>query len=173
MKIKNIACSFLLLFLFTPYTQAQLEDNINIALIADRSSDLDKSPLVSLLEVELSQKDGIRLLERVAIDKILEEQQLSAAGLLDRNNAIKIGKLLRADAFVILSLENQTQESGDLIRVRLAETAHGLRLADFFEQPDGANPQQAATDVIKKIQTVTSKINQYSEGTVGLIETGD
>jgi hypothetical protein len=145
---------------------------INIAIIADKASGVDKSALVSLLEVELSQKESIQLLERAAIDKILDEQQLSAAGLLDRNNAIKIGKLLRADAFIILSMENpapeqnrvnQTQDANDLIRVRVSETAHGLRLADFFEQSDKTNPQEAIERIIKKIETVINKISQPDE----------
>ncbi|MEJ2647286.1 MAG: CsgG/HfaB family protein, partial [Sedimentisphaerales bacterium] len=104
---------------------------VRLALIADKTSELNKSLLISLLEVELSQKEGIQLLERAAIDEILSEQKLSAAGLLDRDTAIKLGKLLRADAFLILSLENRAQDANDLIRVRFAETAHGLRLLDY------------------------------------------
>lgn len=68
---------FVLSICWIPCAFAQKE--INIALITDKTSGLGKSPLVSLLEVELSQKDGIRLLERAAIDKILEEQQLIVA----------------------------------------------------------------------------------------------
>ena len=83
---------------------------LNIAVVADKTAGLDKSPLVSLLEVQLSNNKNIKLVERAQIDKILQEQQLSAAGLWDRNNAIKVGQLLRADAFIILSLENQTEK---------------------------------------------------------------
>jgi hypothetical protein len=152
---------------------AGADKKTNIALIADKASGLDKSALVSLLEVELSQKEGIQLLERAAIDKILEEQQMSASGLLDRNTTIKIGKLLRANAFIIISKENQItntpptntqiQDTNDLIRVRVSETAHGLRLADFFEQSDKTNPQQAIERIIKKIETVINKISQPDE----------
>jgi hypothetical protein len=164
--------SFLLCFLIATSVSAQEKQIVNIAMITDKLSGLDKSPLVSLLEVELSQKEGIKLLERAAIDKILEEQQLSAAGLLDRNAAIKIGKLLRAEAFIILSLEkpvqdvskvNQTEGAGDLIRVRVAETAHGLRLLDYFEQSNSTNPKEAVEGIIKKIEAILKKINQPDE----------
>ncbi len=153
----------IILLLSANLTFAESGNTINIAIIADRSSGLDKSALVSLLEVELSQKEGIKLLERAAIDKILEEQKLSAAGLMDRAAAIKIGKLLRADAFIILSLESQTQDANDLIRVRVSETAHGLRLLDYFEQSDKTNPKESVEKIVKKIETVINKINQPDE----------
>ena len=142
---------------------ANSQNSINIALIADKSSGLDKLPLFSMLEAELSQTEGVKLLERDSIDKILEEQKLSASGLLDRNTTIKIGKLLRADAFIILSLENKSQESGDLIRVRVSETSHGLRLLDSFEQSNSKNPQEAVERIIQKIESVLNKINQPDE----------
>ncbi|MHC4168419.1 MAG: CsgG/HfaB family protein, partial [Planctomycetota bacterium] len=80
---------------------AQSGDVVTVALIADKAYDLHKSPLISLIEAELSQRDGVILLERAQIDKILREQELSAAGLLDRSSAIKVGRLLRADAFLL------------------------------------------------------------------------
>ena len=58
-----------------PYSYAGPGTEIKLALIADKA--LDKSPLVSLLEVELSQKDDIQLLERAQIRQVLEEQELT------------------------------------------------------------------------------------------------
>jgi len=46
------------------------------ALIADRALDLHESPLVALLEARLSEDEQIILVERMEIDRILEEQQL-------------------------------------------------------------------------------------------------
>ncbi len=164
MRITYFLLAIAILSLTTPIL-ADSGKPINLALIADQTSGLDKSPLISLLEIELSQRDDIRLLERAAIDKILEEQKLSAAGLLDRNNTIKIGKLLRADAFIILSTEKSTpdsnnaspnQASSDLIRVRVSETAHGLRLLDCFAQSDS----NSVGTIVQKLESVLNKINQ-------------
>ena len=141
---------------------ANTEKSAKIALITEKTSNFDKSPMISMLEVELSQKEGLKLLERAAIDKILEEQKLSAAGLLDRNKTIEIGKLLRADAFIILSLEKQSKESGDLIRVRISETAHGLRLADFFEQLETSNPIESVKKIKQKIESVLNNVRQLN-----------
>ncbi len=160
------------------YSYAQQEKTLNIALIADKAGGLDKSPLISLLEVRLSQKANIKLLERAQIDKILQEQQLTAAGLLDRNNTIKLGQILRADAFVIISSENTIQQTsgntptastaatgepnkptGSLIRVRLTETAHGLRLSDRFEQLDNSKLDEIAEAISKNIDVVIGKLS--------------
>ncbi|MBN2588348.1 MAG: hypothetical protein JXA96_00680 [Sedimentisphaerales bacterium] len=102
MHVKNILLISVLILLTANFSFANSSKTIRIAIITDESPSLDKSAMVSLLQVELSQKDGIKLLERAEIDKILEEQQLSASGLQDRNSIMKIGQLLRADAFIIL-----------------------------------------------------------------------
>jgi hypothetical protein len=137
----------------------QSNKTLNIAVIADKTAGLDKSPLVSLLEVQLSNNKNIKLLERAQIDKIMQEQQLSASGLLERTNAIKIGQLLRADAFVIITPENQTGQAGDLIRVRVAQAAHGLRLLDYFEQIDASKPDDTAQKISKRIDSVITKLS--------------
>ena len=74
-----------------------------IAVISDEASNLQGSPLISLLEVELSQTEGIELLERGEIEAILKEQELILSGMLDRKNILKIGRLLRTDAFLLLN----------------------------------------------------------------------
>ena len=46
------------------------------AIIADKALDLHASPLVALLEARLSEDEKVSLVERMAIDRILQEQQL-------------------------------------------------------------------------------------------------
>jgi len=170
------------LLLNAPYTLAQSNATINIAVVVDKTSGLDKSPLISLLEVQLSQKQGIELLERSAIDEILREQQLSLAGLLDRDAIVEAGQLLRADAFILLSQESPGAETrptrqqpvdefdedlsqpdnstkGKLIRVRVVETAHGLRLLDRFEELDAEKLEEVTERIIKEIIAVAGKLN--------------
>jgi hypothetical protein len=188
MHIRYYFCFVLVtLFVFSS-AFAQSKSTVSIAIIADKAGG-GQSPLISLLEVQLSRNDYIRLLERAQIDKILQEQQLSAAGLLDRNNTIKIGQLLRADALVIITLENEikaittgsvpntapvsteaggldesdgsatkNQPTGDLIRVRVAEAAHGLRLLDRFEQLDSLKLNEIAERINNNIKKVVDKL---------------
>ena len=167
-KIQNmrhrISCSYLTVMLIALLgVSAPVLSNTpaSVALIADKAFDLDKSPLVSLLEVELSQKDGIELLERAKIDKLLQEQQLSVAGLLQRHNAVKVGRLLRVDAFLLLSTEadkDQKQNSDKLLRVRLVETAHGLRLLDSFEELGSAKLEDTVKKITEKVIAAAPKM---------------
>lgn len=167
-KIQNmrhrISCSYLTVMLIALLgVSAPVLSNTpaRVALIADKASDLYKSPLVSLLEVELSRKDNIQLLERAEIDKILQEQQLSVAGLLQRQKVVKAGRLLRVDAFLLLSTEadkDQKQNRDKLLRVRLVETIHGLRLLDSFEEHGSAKLEDIVKRIIEKVIAAVPKI---------------
>jgi hypothetical protein len=168
MRNKTIYISMFGFLLFTSLLYAQTDNiTVSIALIADKAGSLDKSPLMSLLEARLSQNGNIKLLERAQIDKILQEQQLSAAGLLDRTNSIKIGQLLRVDAFVIITTETPVQSTtptanastGTLIRVRVVQTSHGLRLLDCFEQLEESKLlNDIAQTITKRVTAVTKKL---------------
>ena len=167
-KIQNmqhrISCSYLTVMLIALLgVSAPVLSNTpaRVALIADKAFDLYKSPLVSLVEVKLSQKEGIELLERAEIDKLLQEQQLSVAGLLQRHNAVKVGGFLRVDAFLLLSTEadkDQKQNSDKLLRVRLVETAHGLRLLDSFEEHGSAKLEDTVKRITEKVIAAAPKI---------------
>jgi len=132
-----------------------------IAVISDEASNLQGSPLISLLEVKLSQTEGIELLERGEIEAILKEQELTLSGMLDRKNILKIGQLLRTDAFVLLSIKDSTQEKQNqkrLLRVRVTETAHGLRLLDTFEELESAKLKEIVERITKKVTAIVPKI---------------
>jgi hypothetical protein len=51
--------------------------------------------------IELNGAEGLEMIERQEIDKALSELQLSAAGLVRAGDAVKAGKLLRADWFLL------------------------------------------------------------------------
>jgi hypothetical protein len=50
---------------------------------------------------ELKSAHGLEMVERQELDKALSEMQLSLSGLVRANDAIRVGKLLRADWFVL------------------------------------------------------------------------
>lgn len=138
---------------------AGAEKKARIAIVTDKASDAGKLPLVSLLEVRLSESASIELLEREHIDSILDEHKLSLTGLVQRDDIIRAGKLLRADAFLLLSLEKSTKAKdggGDLLRIRIVETSYGIRLVDTFEQVD-------AEDVPQAVERIASKTNNASQ----------
>ena len=129
-----------------------------VALIAGPGLD----PMSSLLEVRLSEGDRLRLVERRELDRVLQEHRLTAAGLVDRQAVAATGRLLRADAMVLISLEDGAQPlrqtQGRLVRVRVAETAHGLRLWEGYEALEATQAEAAAARIAQKVQDAMEKI---------------
>ena len=118
-------------------------------------TDAQLAPLADLLTAQLSQ-EGVQLVERKQLDAVLQEQELSAAGLTDRANMVKVGKLVRADAFVLLSLEATGRMP--VVRLRVAETAHGIRLLDTFSAWAPAKAQEAAGAMAAGLKGVVDKL---------------
>ena len=57
--------------------------------------------LGDLVTAELSGAPGLELVERQSLDKVLAELQLSLSGLVRAKDAVTVGKLLRADWFLL------------------------------------------------------------------------
>jgi hypothetical protein len=137
-----------------------------VAVLVDSEAKLDTAGLVSILETKLSQEGQARLLERGHVNRLLAEQQLSAAGLVERDSIVKAGKLLRAEAFVLLSIEDgpgQTEQAkGKLVRVRVAETAHGLRLWEGYEALEASQVEAAAERIAERVRAAIRKTSQVS-----------
>jgi len=133
-------------------------------------------PLSLLVQARLSEK-GLVLVERGELDRILQEQELSAAGLASPDALVKVGALLRADGFLLLSLEEAGPplpvqptipgvqgaaeppgEGGKLVRLRLTETAHGIRLLDWFVAWDPKKAEEAAAEAVAKVSEVAPKL---------------
>ena len=86
-----------------------------------------KYPTASYSATIGSLVDGARfsLVERAELDAVLVEQQISAAGLADPNQAIRVGKLLNAHTILIASL-TEWQQSGLEIDARAVSTETGI-----------------------------------------------
>jgi hypothetical protein len=142
---------------------------VRCALVVDKSEELRSSALVSLLEARLSQDSHVQLVERSRIDAILREQQISLAASAEPNTVMKVGKLLRAEAFILLSLESSPgrnpgtsppESTGQLLRVRVVETAHGFRLWDRYEELGKSNVEATVDRITERVRTVVQKIGQ-------------
>ena len=59
-----------------------------------------RAPLADLLTADLSRDAGLRLVERQAVARVVDELKLAAAG--DPAAGVKLGQLLAADAIVML-----------------------------------------------------------------------
>jgi hypothetical protein len=95
-----------------------------VAVLPD-SSDAARN-LATLLELDLAETPGIRLVERQQLDKVIQEQQLSAALSPEAPaKRVALGKLAGADALVFVTLNQTPKPHFDLV---VSETRNGLRL---------------------------------------------
>jgi hypothetical protein len=85
--------------------------------------------LADLLTAELSQQRNLELVERDAIDRVLNELSLSAVQAGDGEQGAKLGDLLAADALLFVEPEPQSQPPQ--VRLKLVETRTGIRLGDW------------------------------------------
>ncbi len=130
-------------------------DGMRVAVVA---VDKEAEVLAALVEAQLS-ADGVKLVEREELDRVLQEQELSAGGFTDRAWLVKLGGLLRADAFLLLSVQKPPKEMispgerpPDALRVRVAETVSGVRFLDRnvpLEKGDYESPAQQAADLAR------------------------
>jgi len=77
--------------------------------------------IANMLAAELNKMDDLKILERSAIDKVLEEQKMQVSGVIDESTAVELGKLVGADAVLLgdvtdyLTWVNVTGLSGSTI----------------------------------------------------------
>ncbi len=144
---------FVLVLLVVPAASA--DQRPTFALV---ETDKELAPLADLLTAQLSQK-GVQLVERKQLDAVLQEQALSAAGLTDRATLVKIGALVRADAFVLLSLERgETANAPEQLRVRVPETHHGVRLMDVLQPWDKRKGEETAGELAVRVKALAQKL---------------
>jgi len=113
-----------------------------VALIPAQGQYAPAKELVDFVEVALSGQEGIALIERAQIKKVLAEQELNASGLVDPANAVKVGKLLGADILLFIESRAPVDEKGKpdqkqearICRVRAVEARTGIILCSALEQ---------------------------------------
>ena len=98
--------------------------------------------LADLLTAELSRAQGLELVDRQSFDKVLRELELNLSGLVRAKDAVRVGKLLRAEWFLLGS----TASSGasNAVIARIVDTQTGV-MRDVGVFPFGdASPALAA-----------------------------
>ena len=110
------------------------EEPVRVALISGEGDRAPKAGMTELLTAELSKLDGVAVLEREEVRRILTEQKLSAAGLTDRAASVRLGAVMRADALLVL--ERLGPRTGlNSTASRPSRPALALRRATGFSTP--------------------------------------
>lgn len=123
----------------------------NSALIHHEDYEPLSKGITDMLITELSESPAIQVVERNRLQKVLEEQDLTTAGRVDKETAVRIGKILGArhlllGGFVIDPRQNMRLD----LRAVNVETSQ----VEYVETVSGK-----AGDVLALIATLGSKVN--------------
>lgn len=88
--------------------------------------------LLDLIVVQLSQQQGLVLLERQQIDAVLQEQERNQelAKIEAPETFVTAGRILGADALVLISASPPNEQGLQPIEVRIVETRRGVRFGE-------------------------------------------
>ena len=108
------------------------------------ADDSQNRQLVDLVTAELSGAPGLELVERQSLDKVLAELHMSLSGLFRAKDAVAVGKLLRADWFL---LGTRTLVAGsNSIVVRVVDARTGI-MRDAGVFASGQTPTGLASKI--------------------------
>ncbi|MBI3853812.1 MAG: hypothetical protein HY298_26605 [Verrucomicrobia bacterium] len=93
---------------------------------------------------ELTGAKGLELVERQSLDRALQEMNLSLSGLIRARDAVRVGKLVRADWFLLGSSFNFNGTNSIVVRAVDARTGI-LREGGVFAS--GQSPMRLASDL--------------------------
>jgi TolB-like protein len=95
------------------------------------------SALTEKMVTQLVNLRRFKVIERAALDKVLEEQQLQLSGVVEEATAIKVGRVAGADAIVLTNvLETST---GGKVNARVIDTETGETIVARSEQVSGSD----------------------------------
>lgn len=136
---------------YDPARVTQVGSRLALAVIPFVGKGEAKDLADAITEEVISQLVALRrfkVIERTALDKVLEEQSLAVSGLVDEKTATNLGKLAGADAIVLGSLSlgrDRTRVSARVIDTETGETI--LAKAEVTDGKELENAEVAAQKV--------------------------
>ncbi len=117
-----------------------------------------------LFQLALTEVSGVRLVERQVLEKILSEQNLTEAGLVDDSTAVAIGKLAGANVLLTGSfLELDSQLS---IQVRTMNAATGTIIGTARVADEASHFGELIEQLTKQVTAgMTAEISAASDAT--------
>ncbi len=150
MKIKII---LLMLILFVSTIFADTNNYVKIAVLdftmRTQIDKIDKQFLADRLQIELVNIEGIKVVERFQLKKIIDEQKLQLSGLTEKE-AVKIGGLSGADKIVVGSISQV--DNSYIVIIKLIDTSTAE--INFIDQISG----ESTIELSESIRGVAKKI---------------
>src|SRR6266516_2940165 len=114
----------------------------------------------------LSKDTDLELLDRAEVGRVLREQEISLAGLVRAEHAVKAGQLLHADLFAVLEGATAGPPSFGLV---VFDAINGVRYADSALVASNALSAASATAVAIQAAVAKAHRNPQDLHTVGLL----
>ncbi len=162
MRTLKVLTFFLVIFMVDTLLYAQNKTRIAVLSFEAKNVNQETAEAVAdILSTELFNTNRFDVIERQAINKILEEQKLQMTGITDMSQAAEIGKVLNVEKILIGSVSRLGQTY--IINTRLVGVETGaLELAENIKSQGGEDGLPTA------IAQLVSKISQKItvEGTI-------
>jgi TolB-like protein len=114
---------------YDPSRVTQVGSRLGIAVMPiDVKGDLSSygDALTDKMVSQLVNLRRFKVIERTALDKVLQEQQLQVSGVVDEETAVKVGRVAGADAIVMTSAIQHGSSSKVNVRVIDTETSETI-----------------------------------------------
>ena len=93
--------------------------------------------VTSMLVTELSEREGIRVVERARLQEILQEQRLALSGRVDEGTAIEVGRMLGVQYMIfgnVANIMDQVRLDMRAVNVETSEVLEVQKLTDDVDQ---------------------------------------
>ena len=148
--MKHLLGTLCLLLWFAATALGQ-DAKVKVALVSSHPIDAARN-VQDLALVKLGADKNISTLERTTIDKVLREQKLASSGLVDAGTAMKAGKFLAVDLFVVVEYAAATKQNTGVV---IFDVATGVKLVDSGFATADLEPQ--AVHVAASVRSAVSK----------------
>jgi len=118
------------------------------------SPECEQAGIGDLLTAKLSRIEGVELVERALVEKVLAERKISASVLASAEAAIQLGRLLAADAFLVV--ERVPKLTPPACRLQVIETRTGISLGMEFLAEESL--KKDAAPVARLLRASTAKL---------------
>ena len=142
---KLIVCAFVCA------SAAYAADVPRLAVFAGDAT-VESRNMADLVQAELSSHADVEMVERAEIDRVLREQELTAAGLTDVATRVQLGRLLKAKGLVFVGART----------TRVVETSDGF-LAGSLTHPQNDTATRAATKLSADVVGLLPKLTRNPE----------
>lgn len=136
--------------LLTMPIAAQTSAPVRVALMGPELAGSGEAAL-GLAEAELSGREGVELLDRATVGRVLREQDLAAGGLVQAEDAIRLGQLLAVDVFIHV----EPIPGQEALGMTAFETAQGIRLLD--RGVEGVDAEALAKGIAEGVESALAK----------------